>query len=83
MSKRLQVLMEEEELAEIRELARRQRTTVAQWVREAIREARRRAPAGGAAEKLLAIQRAAEHSFPTGDIERMLGEIERGYLEDR
>jgi predicted 2-oxoglutarate/Fe(II)-dependent dioxygenase YbiX len=81
MSKRLQVLLEEDELDEIREIARRQRTTVAQWVREAIREARRRSPAKDRAAKLQAIQRASECEFPTGDIRRMLAEIERGYRD--
>jgi hypothetical protein len=31
-------------------------------------------------EKLEAIRTAAEHEFPTGDIDTMLAEIERGYL---
>ena len=30
-------------------------------------------------EKLEAIRKATEHSFPTGDIEDLLAEIERGY----
>ena len=81
MSKRLQVLLEEDELDEIRRIARRQRTTVAQWVRDAIREARRRSPAKDRAAKLQAIQRAFEHDFPTGEIGQMLDEIERGYSE--
>jgi hypothetical protein len=32
-----------------------------------------------AREKLEAIRKATEHSFPTGDIEDLLAEIERGY----
>jgi hypothetical protein len=32
--------------------------------------------------KLAAVSRAAEHSFPTADIDQMLAEIERGYLAD-
>jgi len=32
-------------------------------------------------EKLEAIRRAMEHSFPTGDIEDMLAEIDRGRQE--
>jgi len=82
VSKRLQVLLEEKEFEEIRQMARRQRTTVAQWVRDAIREARRRSPAKDRAAKLQAIQRASEHAFPTGDIGQMLAEIERGYLQE-
>jgi hypothetical protein len=75
------VLLEEDELDEIRRIARRQRTTVAQWVRDAIREARRRSPAKDRAAKLQAIQKAFEHDFPTGEIGQMLEEIERGYSE--
>jgi len=30
-------------------------------------------------EKFKAIRKATEHSFPTGDIEDLLAEIERGY----
>jgi hypothetical protein len=28
----------------------------------------------------MAVREAARHAYPTGDIEQMLGEIERGYL---
>jgi len=34
-----------------------------------------------AREKLVAVRKATEHSFPTGDIEDMLAEIERGRQE--
>jgi len=80
MSKRLQVLLDEAELEEIREFARGQRMTVAEWVRQALRAAARTAPRGDARKKLALVRAAAEHAFPTADIDRMLGEIERGYL---
>jgi predicted 2-oxoglutarate/Fe(II)-dependent dioxygenase YbiX len=57
MSKRLQVLVEEDELREIRKVARARRMTVAEWVRAAIREARRREPAAPV-ERRLAVVRA-------------------------
>jgi hypothetical protein len=79
MSKRLQVLMDETELAEIRRLARRRNLTVAEWVREAIRAARRQRPSKDAAKKLAAIREASKLAFPTSDIHTMLAEIERGY----
>ncbi len=41
MSKSLQVLLGEDELCEIRRIARRNRTTVAEWVRQDLRAARR------------------------------------------
>jgi transposase-like protein len=80
MSQRLQVLLEEHELAEIRDVARRHRMTVAEWVRQALRQARRDEPAGDPRRKLAMIREAARHTYPTADVERMLAEIERGYL---
>jgi len=81
MSKRLQVLLEEPELREIQRLARRQRMTVAEWVRQALRAARRSAPRSDPGKKLQVVRAAAEHSFPTADIDEMLRQIERGYLD--
>jgi hypothetical protein len=81
MSKRLQVLLEDSELREIQRIARGQRMTVAEWVRQALRAARRRAPLGEASKKLDAVRLAARHAFPTGDIEQVLADIERGYLD--
>lgn len=80
MSKRLQVLLEERELREIQRAARAQRMTVAEWVRQALRAARRGEPKTDAKKKREAIQAAARHSFPTADIDQMLAEIESGYL---
>ncbi len=82
MSKRLQVLLDEKELAEIRQSARRQRMTTAEWVRQALRAARRVEPRVAARKKLDIVRAAARHAFPAPDIEQMLGEIERGYLAE-
>lgn len=81
MSKRLQVLLDDGEFREIRRIARAQRMTVAEWVRQALRAASRREPVGDAGRKLESIRAAARHAFPTGDLDEMLGEIERGYLD--
>lgn len=80
MSKRLQVLLDEGEFRDIRQVARRHRMTVAEWVRQALRAARRQEPARDAEKKLDAVRSAARHALPTADIEQMLAEIERGYL---
>lgn len=82
MSKRLQVLLEEEELAEIQSIARRNRMTVAEWVRQTLRAARRVESGADPARKLEAVRDAARHSFPTGDIDQVLMEIESGYQAD-
>lgn len=79
MSKRLQVSLPEEEMSEIQRLAQLDRVPVGEWVRRALREARAHKPVNDPDAKLTAIRRGAEFSFPTGDIEQMLSEIERGY----
>jgi hypothetical protein len=79
MSKRLQVLLDDAELADVRRAARRQRLSTAAWVRQALRAARRTEPAGDSRKKLAAVRAAARNAFPTADIGDMLDEIERGY----
>ena len=79
MSKHLQVLLPDQEMAEIQRLARREHLTVGAWVRTALREARDRKPARDAESKLKAVRRAAQHAFPAADIGQMLQEIARGY----
>jgi len=81
MSKRLQVLVDEQEMREIRKVARRSRMTVAEWVRRALRAARQEVPVASHRHKLEIIRAAVAHSLPTGDIDQMLAEIERGYLD--
>jgi hypothetical protein len=78
MSKRLQVLLAEQEFEEIRGLARREQLSVAAWVRRALLEARHRRPAGDPARKIASIRAATRHAFPTGDIDSMLADIARG-----
>ena len=73
MRKRLQVLLADTEYREIQYLARRQRVTVAEWVRQALRKARTAHPNTMDA-KLRAISDASRHHFPTTDIQTMLRE---------
>jgi len=80
MSKRLQVLLDEPEWREVQRAARARRTTVAEWVRQALRAARRQEPLGDAGRKLDVVRSAARHAYPVADIDRMLAEIESGYL---
>ena len=77
MPKRLQVLLDEEEYKEIQGVARRQRVTLAEWVRQALRKARSDQP-GTVEAKLRVIAGASRHAFPTADIGDMLGEIDAG-----
>jgi hypothetical protein len=79
MSKRLQVLLPDQEMSDIQRLAKGERLTVGEWVRRALREARAGRPVVEPGTKLKAVRRAAKYSFPTADIPQMLREIERGY----
>jgi hypothetical protein len=81
MSKRLQVIIDDEEMLALQEIAKRHHTTVAEWVRQALRAARRQEPRIDAERKLKAIRASVRHQFSTGDIEQMLAEIERGFCE--
>jgi hypothetical protein len=78
MSKRLQVLLADEEMSDIRLLAQHERLTVGEWVRRTLREARKDKSVKDPATKLAAIRRAVEYDFPTADIDQMLREIEQG-----
>ena len=69
--------MDEEEYIDIQGAARQQRMTVAEWVRQALRQARAGHP-GTVEAKLRAIADASRYEFPTADIDDMLKEIEAG-----
>lgn len=79
MRKRLQVTLDENEWQEIADLARREGLSTAQWVRQALRDARGYRAGGDASTKLEVIRAAAEQGFPTAGIGQVLDEIERGY----
>ncbi len=78
MSERLQVQLPDQEMSDIRRLAKRERLTVGECVRRVLREARRSRPAIEPEAKLKAVRRAATYSFPTAGLGQMLEEIERG-----
>ena len=78
MSKRLQVSLTDQEMADIRTLASHERLTVGEWVRRTLREAHTHQSVKDPEAKLKAIRRGAQYSFPTGDIDQILGEIDAG-----
>ena len=80
MSVRLQVLLPESEMDEIRRLARRERLSIAEWVRRTLRDARLNQSFHDTQQKLRAVREASKYAFPTADIDQMLSEIERGCL---
>jgi hypothetical protein len=79
MSKRLQVLLPDQEMADIQRLAKREHLTVGEWVRRTLREYGMTKPVIDSESKLRAVRKGAEFTFPSGDIEQMLAEIEQGY----
>ena len=79
MTKRLQVLLGDDELVEIQQAARHRRQSVAEWVRVALRAARAADAGRPPADKLSVLRASTTHAFPTGSIEEILGDIERGY----
>jgi hypothetical protein len=80
MSKRLQVVVDDRELAHFQRAARSAGLTLSEWARQTLRRAEREVAVGHPEAKLAAIRAAANHRFPTADIDQMLAEIERGYL---
>jgi hypothetical protein len=79
MAKRLQVILKDPDYRDIQRAARSRHMSIAEWVRQALALARQREPVRGVGKKLEIIRAAARCDFPTGDIDRMLAEIERGY----
>lgn len=80
MTPRLQVFLDEAELAEIRRIASQHRMTVSEWVRQALRMARVEAPVEHANRKLMIVGEAYRSDYPTADIDQMLEETELGRL---
>jgi len=82
MAKRLQVILQDSEYRQVQRAARARHMSIAEWVRQALEQARRREPLTAVDKKLAAVRAAVQHNGPTADIEQMLEEIERGYLSD-
>ena len=82
MSKRLQVLLPDEEMSDIQTLAQLDHVTVGEWVRRTLREARSHRSLKDPAAKLEALRRTLEcaPNVPEVDIDQMNREIEQGYL---
>lgn len=79
MSKRLQVVLENDEWDELRAAAKARGLTLSAWVRQELAEARRRSSGRDVGAKRKALQAATAHDFPVGDIDDILADIARGY----
>lgn len=78
MSKRLQVLLDEKELSQLRKVSRAKRTTVAEWVRESIRMRMQNEAEEPVEQRLAKVLGFARYAGPAADINQILAEIEKG-----
>ena len=84
MSTRLRVTLSEEEMISLRRAARRTGLSLSEWARRALRRARDEQAGSspvrtlGAESRLGALERALACNHPTGDIDEILADIERG-----
>lgn len=78
MSRRLQVTMPDDEYRAVADLARRQRKTISRVVRDSLRRTVAEELRSRPVERIAAVLRYARFAGPTGDIDEVLSEIERG-----
>jgi hypothetical protein len=83
MSKRLQVVVGDEELEGYARTAEAVGLTMSEWVRQSLRAAEREVSTGDVEAKLAAIRKAASYNFPIPpDIDTLLAEMEAGRLAE-
>jgi hypothetical protein len=78
MSTRLQIIVQDEEARELRRCAKREGLSLSDWVRRALRRARREQTGPTARQRLAALNTALQCNHPTGEIDEILSDIERG-----
>ena len=79
MSKLVQVTLSDSEFQEIAKLAQSQNLSVADWMRVVISLSLRRESTIEIGRKLAVIRAAAQYAYPTGDMDCLLSDIEKGY----
>jgi len=75
MSKRLQVILPEDEYQAVERAARRRRTPVSQLVRESLRRTVAEEDSMSPEKRIAAVLSFARFNGPTGDIEEILADI--------
>lgn len=80
MSKRLQIIVDDDDVRRFEQCAKVEGLTLSAWARQALRAAEREVSSGDPDRKLAAIRAAYQYAFPVTDTTTMLEEIERGYL---
>jgi hypothetical protein len=78
MSKRLQVILPDDEYRALADAAREQGKPIARVVRESLHRALAEETRTAPDKRIAAVLRFARFTGPTGDIDQILGEIERG-----
>ena len=79
MDMHLQVPLTEKEYEDLKAIASRYGQSVHEWARHALLQVRNE-KSHTLESKLQAIAEAAQHSFPSGDIEDILADIEAGQM---
>jgi hypothetical protein len=83
MSKRLQVVVREEDLQRYERSAQASGQTLSEWVRQAMNAAELRTSSGDVEAKLAVIRKAATYNLmPAVDIDTMLAEVDTRYDQD-
>lgn len=80
VSKRLQIVVDDDEARRFEQCARADGLTLSSWARRVLRTAEREVSAGDPDRKLAAIRAAYQYAFPAPDTAAMLEDIERGYV---
>ena len=78
MSKRLQVIMPDDEYRAVADIARRQGKPLSRIVRDSLRRTVAEEQQLAPEQRIAAVLRFARFAGPTGDIDQLLAEIERG-----
>ena len=78
MSKRLQVIMPDDEYRAVADIARRQGKPLSSIVRDSLRRTVAEEQQLAPEQRIAAVLRFARFAGPTGDIDQLLAEIERG-----
>lgn len=83
MSRRLQVVVKDEELEGYERTAQAVGLSMSEWVRQSLRAAERQVSTGDVEAKLAAIRQAASYSFPVpADVNTLLAEVEAARLAE-
>lgn len=80
MSKRLQVLLKPDEYLNFQVIAEEAGYKLGEWVRQILRKKASEYSLKNPHHKLASIRKYHRLSYPTGDIDQMLKEIEAGYM---